>query len=112
MLTDWSSRSATVSELIERDFDVVYGNIDTVMSNYTIEISYDASSPSYTLISYDSSGGLRFGILAVINDSRKSALRLLDTMNVENTGDDTFFVCNFACGTTMITLIGPKDEMP
>ena len=111
-LTDWSSRGVSVSDLIERDFDAVGRNADTVMANYNIDISYDASSPSYSLTSYDSSGGLRFGIIAVINDSRESALRLTDSMNAEDTSDDTFSVYNCACGTTMVTLIGFKEQMP
>lgn len=111
-LTEWSSRGVTVSDLIERDFDAVGRNPDTVMSNYSIEINYDASSSSYSLTSYDASGGLRFGIIAVINDSRESALRLVDSLNAEDTNDDTFSAYNCACGTTMVTLIGFKDQMP
>lgn len=111
-LLDWSSRGVTVSELIERDFNAVGRNADAVMSEYNIEISFDASSPSYTLTCFDSSGGLRYGILASINDSREDALRLADSMRADASEDDTFSANYCACGTTMVTLIGFKEEMP
>lgn len=83
-----------------------------VMKNYNIDISYDTSSPSYSLTSFDSLGDVKFGIIAFICGSIESALRLVGSMNAEDSSDEVFSVYHCACGTNMVTLIGAKDQMP